>query len=44
MVEKLGTGDVFPSLSLKVAGGGTINLPEGLNKPLTVVLFYRGYW
>ena len=44
MVEKLGTGDVFPSLSLKIAGGGTINLPEGLDKPLTAVLFYRGYW
>jgi peroxiredoxin len=44
MVEKLGMGDVFPSLSLKIAGGGTINLPEVLDTPLTVVLFYRGYW
>ena len=44
MVEKFGTGDVFPSLSLKIAGGGTINLPEGLDKPPTVSLFYRGYW
>lgn len=44
MVEKLGTGDVFPSLSLKIAGGDSINLPEGLETPLTVVLFYRGHW
>jgi hypothetical protein len=44
MVEKLGTGDVFPFLSLKIAGGGEINLPEGLDTPLTVVLFYRGHW
>lgn len=44
MIEKLGTGDAFPSLSLKITGGGGINLPEGLDKPLTVVLFYRGHW
>ena len=44
MVDKLGTGDAFPSLSLKFAGGGVINLPEGLDTPLTVVLFYRGHW
>ena len=44
MVDKLGTGDAFPSLSLKITGGGAINLPKGLDKPLTVVLFYRGHW
>jgi hypothetical protein len=44
MVDKLGTGDVFPSLSLKIAGGGAITLPEGLDAPLTIVLFYRGHW
>ena len=40
MVDKLSTGDAFPSLALNIAGGGTINLPEDLDKPLTVVLFY----
>ena len=44
MVDKLGTGDVFPSLSLKIAGGDTINLPDNLETPLTIVLFYRGHW
>ena len=44
MIDKLGTGDAFPSLSLKIAGGGAINLPEGLDTPLTVLLFYRGHW
>ena len=44
MVDKLSTGDAFPSLALNIAGGGTINLPEDLDKPLTVVQFYRGHW
>jgi len=44
MVDKLGPGDAFPALSLKIAGGDAIKLPEGLDAPLTVVLFYRGHW
>ncbi len=44
MTEKLHGGDVFPSLSLKIAGGDTISVPEDLESPLTIVLFYRGHW
>lgn len=44
MGDKLGTGDAFPFISLKIAGGGAISLPEDLDTPLTVVLFYRGHW
>ena len=44
MVDKLSTGDAFPPLALKIAGGGNISLPEDQDKPLTVVLFYRGHW
>ena len=44
MSEKLVSGDVFPSLSLKIAGGGDLHLPEDLKTPLTIILFYRGHW
>ena len=44
MVDKLSTGDAFPSLSLQIAGGDTLSLPGDLHTPLTVVLFYRGHW
>lgn len=44
MKEILNPGEVFPSLSLKIAGGDTVNLPEDLDSNLTIVLFYRGHW
>jgi peroxiredoxin len=42
--EKLGPGDTFPSLSLKIAGGGEVVLPEAIETDFAVVLFYRGHW
>ena len=44
MIEKLQGGDAFPSLSLKIAGGGQVLLPDDLESPMTIVLFYRGHW
>ena len=44
MTEKLVSGSVFPSLSLKIASGDDLHLPEDLNTPLTILLFYRGHW
>ena len=43
-MEKLTGGNVFPELTLDLAGGGTLNLPGDLETPLTILLFYRGYW
>ncbi|WP_433296925.1 peroxiredoxin family protein [Pseudonocardia sp. CA-142604] len=37
-------GDKFPSLSVEVAGGGTLQLPDALSGRNGVVLFYRGSW
>ncbi|GAA1193996.1 peroxiredoxin family protein [Pseudonocardia alaniniphila] len=37
-------GDKFPSLSVEVAGGGTLRLPDALSGRYGVVLFYRGSW
>ena len=44
MTEKLKTGDVFPSLSLKIAGGEEFSIPGDLESSITIVLFYRGHW
>ena len=42
--RKTGPGDTFPSLSLKIAGGGEVVLPEAIETDFAVVLFYRGHW
>jgi hypothetical protein len=44
MTQKLDGGDVFPSTSLNLVGGGSIRLPEDLETPFGMILFYRGHW
>lgn len=44
MAQKLGTGEVFPRMSLKLVDGGTLELPEGIDAKYKIVLFYRGHW
>lgn len=44
MAEKLNLLDAFPSLSLNIAGGGTLTLPDDIGTPYAIVLFYRGHW
>jgi len=44
MTDKLNLGGTFPSLTLKIAGGGTISLPDDIATPYAIVLFYRGHW
>jgi hypothetical protein len=44
MAAKLGTGDSFPSLKLKLSDGGTLALPEGIDAKYKIILFYRGHW
>ena len=44
MAEKLNGGDTFPSLTLNIAGGGTVALPVDIDTPYALVLFYRGHW
>ena len=43
MAEKLDTGDAFPSLTLKLVGGGTATLPLP-DARYQMILFYRGHW
>ncbi len=40
----LHNGDIFPRLSIRKAGGGTMSLPDDLKGGFGVVLFYRGAW
>ena len=44
MADKLNAGDAFPSLTLKLAGDKTLNVPEDLDSKYTMILFYRGHW
>lgn len=43
-MNKLNEGDLFPSMTLALADGGQITLPDEISTPYQVVLFYRGHW
>jgi peroxiredoxin len=40
----LSPGDAFPALSLSLAGGDRLELPDALNGHYSVVLVFRGAW
>ena len=44
MTVKLAGGDAFPEFELRIAGGGAVSVPQDLDAPLTILLFYRGHW
>ena len=44
MSEKLGIGAAFPSLTINLVSGGTLSLPDGLERDWKAILFYRGHW
>jgi hypothetical protein len=44
MADKLNSGAAFPGIELRLAGGGTLSLPAGLDARYKVILFYRGHW
>ena len=44
MGQKLQQGDKFPSLTLKLVGGGTVTIPEQMSSRYVALLFYRGHW
>lgn len=43
-MNKLNEGDSFPRMTLALADGGAIKLPDDISTPYQVVLFYRGHW
>lgn len=44
MAEQLVPGGSFPELTLNIAGGDTLSIPNDIDTPYAVVLFYRGHW
>ena len=44
MAQKLDTGDRFPEMTLALARGGRVSLPDDLASDYNVILFYRGHW
>ena len=44
MTTMLTSGDQFPDITLTSTDGNSIALPQDLETPYTVVLFYRGHW
>jgi peroxiredoxin len=44
MAAKLNVGDPFPKLTLNLADGGKLEVPEGIDARYKVILFYRGHW
>ena len=44
MAEKLQQGDRFPKLTLNLASGGTITVPDEAPSRYAALLFYRGHW
>ena len=44
MSEKLEIGASFPDITLDLVGGGTLDLPGGLDTKYKVILFHRGHW
>ena len=44
MGEKLDAGATLPRITLRIADGGTLSVPDELGPGYGVVLFYRGHW
>jgi peroxiredoxin len=37
-------GDIFPSITVKLPGGETLDVPHSLDGHFSVILFFRGSW
>lgn len=44
MAQKLNLLDTFPEMTLSLADGGSLTLPQDVTTPYAIVLFYRGHW
>ena len=44
MDAKLQQGDRLPSLTLRLADGGTMRVPDEMSTRYLALLFYRGHW
>jgi len=44
MTNKLDSGGQLPSMDLQLGESDTLTLPNDINTPYLVLLFYRGHW
>lgn len=44
MANPINLGGTFPTLSFSTTDGQSVTLPEDIQTPYAVVLFYRGHW
>jgi hypothetical protein len=44
MADQLIPRTLFPDLSLNIAGGKTMSLPDDIKSTYSIILFYRGHW
>jgi hypothetical protein len=44
MPNQLDLLDTFPSITLSLTGGATLTIPEEIETPYAILLFYRGHW
>ena len=44
MGQKLQQGDRFPSITLQLTSGESVNMPDDMPGRYAAVLFYRGHW
>ena len=44
VTAKLEAGNTLPSVTLNLVGGGALTLPDDVDTPYAVLLFYRGHW
>ena len=44
MAKQLNPGDPFPSFSVPLTDGRTLNIPSDLKGEYAVIIYYRGIW
>jgi peroxiredoxin len=44
MAKQLKPGDLFPTYTVPITDGGTLNIPADLAGEYAVIIFYRGVW
>ncbi len=44
MAKQLNPGDLFPSYTVQLIDGRTVNIPQELRGECAVIIFYRGIW
>lgn len=44
MVERLASGQQFPTTMISLSDGSSMSLPDGMGEGWKVIIFFRGAW